>query len=124
MIPPIETLYFDASDSFISPILSIKSKDGSTKRILICAPIIKHPIGKSPPIAFFEYITSDHNIVSIRQSFLKFKEMERMLFGCCKTLTRVVADFSKAIRQALLQEYAALLRKMEKYVCIFVHSAF
>ena len=32
--------------------------------------------------------------------------MEAKLFGCSKTPARVVTDFSKAILQALLQEYA------------------
>ena len=59
MIAPIETLYFDASVPFISPIPSIKNKDGNRKRILIYALTIKHPTGKSPPVAFFEYITID-----------------------------------------------------------------
>ena len=103
VIAKIETLYFDASGSFICPIPSIENKDGNPKRTLIYALIIKHPIGKSPPVAFFEYITSDHNIISIRQPFLKIKEMETKLFGCNKTPARVLTDFSKAILQAVLQ---------------------
>ena len=95
IIAPTETLYFDANGSFISPIPSIKNKDGNPRRILIYALTIKHPIGKSPPVTFVEYITSDHNIISIRQRFLKFKEMKTKLFGCSKTPARVVADFSK-----------------------------
>ena len=142
IIAPTETLYFDASGSFISPIPSIKNKDGNPRRILIYALTIQHPIGKSPPVAFVEYITSGHNIISIHQRFLKIKEMKTKLFGCSKTPARVVADFSKARLQAFLQEYAdenlesylnkmfkiatsvSSIEKNRKHVCIFVHSIF
>ena len=142
IIAPTETLYFDASGSFISPIPSVKNKDGNPRRILIYALKIQHPIGKSPPVAFVEYITSDHDIISIHQRFLKFKQMKTKLFGCNKTPARVVADFSKANLQAVLQEYAdenlesylnkifkiatsvSSIEKKRKHVCIFVHSIF
>ena len=116
-------LYFDASGSFISL-------------------TIQHPIGKSPPVAFAEYITSDYNIISIHQRFLKIKEMKTKLFGCSKTPARVVADFSIAKIQVVLQEYAdenlesylnkifkiatsvSSIEKNRKHVSIFVHSIF
>ena len=140
IIAPTETLYFDAGGSFISPIPSIKNKDGNPRRILIYALAIQHPIGKSPPVAFVEYITSGRNIISIHQRFLKTKEMKTKLFGCSKTPARVVADFSKARLQAVLQEdpdedlesylnkmfkiatSVSSIEKNRKQVCIFVHS--
>ena len=68
--------------------------------------------------------------------------MKTKLFGCNKTPARVVADFSKANLQAVLQEYAdenlesylnkifkiatsvSSIEKKRKHVCIFVHSIF
>ena len=106
MIAPIETLYFDRSGSFVFSTPSIKNKDGIPKQILIYALTIKHPIGNSLPIAFFEYVTIDHNIISISQLFVKFKEMETKLFGCSKLQPGVVTDFIRVILQEVLQEYA------------------
>ena len=105
MIAPIETLYVDASGSFISPIPSIKNKDENPKRILVYAVTIKHPTDKSPPVAFFEYITTYYNIVFVRQLFLKLKKMETKLFDYSKTSARVGMGLTKSILQAVLQEY-------------------
>ena len=58
-----------------------------------------------PPLALFEHITSEHKILSMRQPFLRFKETELKLFGNCKVPSEIVTDFSKAMMQAVLQEY-------------------
>ena len=96
LLAPVLTLYFDASGSFISPLPWIRNKDALTTH---------HPSGNVPPLALFEHITSEHNILSIRQPFLRFKETELKLFGNCKVPSRIVTDFSKAMMQAVLQEY-------------------
>ena len=41
---------------------------------------MKHAIGKLPPVALFQYIASDHNIIPIIQPFSKFKEMEKQSY--------------------------------------------
>ena len=104
LLAPVSTLYFEASGSFISPLPWIRNKDGKPKMILIYALTTHHP-RNAPPLALFEHITSDHNILSIRQPFLRFKETELKMFGNCKVLSRIVTDFSKAMMQAVLQEY-------------------
>ena len=81
LLAPILTLYFDASGSFILPLPWIRNKDCKPKRILIYALITHHPYGNAPPLAFFEHIAIEHNILSIRQPFLRFKETELKLFG-------------------------------------------
>ena len=43
--------------------------------------------------------------LSIRQPFLRFKEIELKLFGNYKVPSRIVTEFSKAMMQAVLQEY-------------------
>ena len=105
LLAPALTLYFDASDSFISPLSWIRNKDGKPKRILIYALTTHHPSGNAPPLALFEHITSEHNMLSIRQPFLTFKETELKLFGNCKVPSRIVTDFSKAMMQEVLQKY-------------------
>ena len=96
LLAPVLTLYFDASGSFISPLPWIRNKDALTTH---------HPSGNVPPLALFEHITSEHNILSIRQPFLRFKETELKLFGNYKVPLRIVTDFSKAMIQADFQEY-------------------
>ena len=81
LLAPVLTLYFDASGSFISPLPWIRNKDGKPKRILIYALTTHHPSGNAPPLALFEHITCEHNILSIIQPFLRFKETELKLFG-------------------------------------------
>ena len=121
MIAPIETLYFDTSGSFVFPIPSIKNKDGIPKQILIYTLTFKHPIGKSLPIAFFEYVTTDHNIISISQPFVKFKQMETKLLGCSKLQQGVVTDFIRAILQEVLQKYPD--ENLESYLTIMFKIA-
>ena len=72
---------------------------------MIYALATHHPSGNAPPLALFEHITSEHNILSIRQLFLRFKETELKLFGNYKAPLRIVTDFSKAMIQADFQEY-------------------
>ena len=72
---------------------------------MIYALATHHPSGNAPPLALFEHITSEHNILSIRQPFLRFKETELKLFGNYKAPLRIVTDFSKAMIQADFQEY-------------------
>ena len=103
LLAPVLTLYFDASSSFISPLPWIRNKDGKTMRIY--ALTTHHPSGNAPSLALFEHITSEHNILSFRQPFLTFKKTELKLFGNCKVPSRIVTDFSKAMIQAVLQEY-------------------
>ena len=105
LIAETETFYFDASRSFLSAIPAIKNKDGKAKLIFLYALTVKNPEGKSPPFAIFEHITTDHNIITIRQPFLRIKDMETRLFGFSRSPARVVTDFSKAIIEAVLQEY-------------------
>ena len=81
LIAETETFYFDPSGSFVSAIPAIKDKDGKAKRILLYALMVKNHEGKSPPVAIFEHVTTDHNIIAIRQPFLRFKDMETRLFG-------------------------------------------
>ena len=95
LLAPVLTLYFDASGSFISPLPWIRNKDALTTH---------HPSGNVPPLALFEHISSEHNILSIRQPFLRFKETELKLFGNYKVSSRIVTDFSKAMMQAVPQE--------------------
>ena len=97
LIAETETFYFDASGSFVSAIPAIKTKDGKVKRILFSE-------GKSPPVAIFEHVTTDHSIIAIRQPFLRFKDMETRLFGFSRSPARAVTDFSKAIIQVVPQE--------------------
>ena len=104
LIAETETIYFDASGSFILEIPAIKSKDGKAKRILLFVLTAKNLDRKSPPVAIFEQITTDHNIIAIRQLFLRFKDMETRLFGFSRSPATVVTNFSMAINQAVLQE--------------------
>ena len=64
-----------------------------------------HPSGNAPPLALFEHITSEHNISSFRQPFLRFTSTELKLFGNCKVPSQIVTDFRKAMMQAVFQEY-------------------
>ena len=96
LLARVLTLYFDASGSFISPLPWIRNKDALTTH---------HPSGNVPPLALFEHITSEHNILSIRQPFLRFKETKLKLFGNYKVPSRIVTGFSKAMMQAVLHEY-------------------
>ena len=63
LLAPVLILYFDASGSFISPLPWIRSKDDKPKRILIYALTTHQPSGNAPPLALFERITSEHNII-------------------------------------------------------------
>ena len=45
------------------------------------------------------------NILSIRQPFLRFKEIGLKLCGNYEVPSRIVTDFSKAMMQAVLQGY-------------------
>ena len=105
LIAETKTFYFDASGSFVSAIPAIKNKDRKAKRIFLYALMVKNHEGKSPPVAIFEHVITDHNIIAIRQPFLRSKDMETRLFGFSISPARVVTDFSKAIIQAVLQEY-------------------
>ena len=105
LLAPVFTLYFDATGSFISPLPWIRNKDGKPKRILIYTLATDHPTRNAPPLALFEHIPSEHNILSIRQPFLRFKGTELKFFGNCKGSSRIVTDFSKGMMQAVLQEY-------------------
>ena len=90
LLAPVLTLYFDATGSFISPLPWIRNKDGKPKRILIYALTTHQPSVKAPPLALFEHITSEHNILSIRQPFSRFKETELKLPGNYKVPSRIV----------------------------------
>ena len=63
---------------------------------------MQQPPGNVLPL--FERITSEHSI-SIRKILLTFKETELKLSGNYKVPSRVETDFSKAMMQAVLQEY-------------------
>ena len=73
-VAPYEILFFDATGFSESPITWLKNENGKPKRILLYALTIRHPSGKVPPIALMEHNTSEHNIFSIRQAFLRFRE--------------------------------------------------
>ena len=88
----------------IAPVL-IRNKDDKLKSILVYALTTHHSSRNAPPLALFEYITSEHNILSIREPFLKFKETESKLFGNYKVPLWIGTGFSKAMMQAVLQEY-------------------
>ena len=105
LIAETETFCFDANGSFALAIPAIKNKDGKAKLIFLYALTAKNPEGKSPSFAIFEYITTDHNIITIRQPFLGIKDMETRLFGFSRSPARVVTDFIKAIIEAVLQGY-------------------
>ena len=96
------TLYCDASASFISPLQWIRNKDDKPKRILTYVLTTQQPPGNALPL--FERITSEHS-TSIRKTLLRFKETELKLSGNYKVPSRVETHFSKAMMQAVLQEY-------------------
>ena len=88
LIAGTETFYFDAGGSFVSAIPAIKNKDGKAKRILIYALTFKNPEGKAPSVAISEHITTDNNIIAIRQPFFRFKDMETRLFDFSRSAVK------------------------------------
>ena len=53
---------------------------GKPKKILLYALKIRHTLEKLPPITLIEHITSEHNILPIRQTFLQFRKCEQNIF--------------------------------------------
>ena len=81
VVCPHLPLYFDATGSLVRPIPRLRYRKNNPKRILLYSLVITHPAGEVPPIALFDYITSEHHIFSIRQPFLSLKEMEQKIYG-------------------------------------------
>ena len=75
-----DPLFFDASDSFVSPLPWLRNEKGEKKGILLYALTARLPSGGSTPNAILEHITSEHNAFSIRQPLMKLKEMEQKIF--------------------------------------------
>ena len=66
---------------------------------------IRHAHKNIPPIAIIEYITSSHNIFSIRHPLMKLRELEFQIFRESATPQLIVTDYSKAIIQAVSLEF-------------------
>ena len=75
-IATLESLYLDATGTLLSEIPLIKNDIGNPKCILLHALTMRHSHKNIPPIAIIEYITTNHNIFSIRQPLMKLRELE------------------------------------------------
>ena len=99
-------MYFDATGSLVRPIPWLRNHKNNPKRILLYSLVIVHPDGKVPPIASFDYITSEHHIFSVRKPFLRLKEMEQKIYGSGNGVSPnlILTDYSAAIIQLVVQE--------------------
>ena len=104
-IATVESFYLDATGTLLSEIPSIQNDNGNPKRILLYALTMRHAHKNVPPIAIIEYITTNHNIFSIRQPLMKLRELEFQIFRQNATPQLIVTDYSKAIIQAVLLEF-------------------
>ena len=107
LVAPYSPLYFDATGPVIRAIPWLKNKNDNPKRILLYSLVIAHPCGNVPPIALVDYITSEHHISSIRQPFLRLKELEQKIYRSGSwniSPNMIVTDYSAAMIQAVVQE--------------------
>ena len=81
LVAPYSSLYFDTTGTVIQAIPWLKNKNDNPKIILLYSLVIPHPCGNVPPIALVDYLTSEHHSFSIRQPFLKLKELEQKIYG-------------------------------------------
>ena len=89
---------------FLRKVLPFKSKIEIRKRIYLYALLIRHAYKNFPPIANVKYITTNHNIFSIRQLLMKLRELEFHIFRENATPQLVITDYSKAKTLAVLLE--------------------
>jgi hypothetical protein len=78
-------------------------------RLLYYAMVVRHPYAKYPPIPIVEYITSCHTTDSIRVMLRTLKEKEKEVYpnvSCYPTPAVVMTDFSMAIINACIREFA------------------
>ena len=100
-------MFYDASDSLVSLLPCLRNEKEKKKRSLVHAPTARLPSGGSPSITILRHITSEYNAFSIRQPFMKLKEMEQLMFGkpnCGPKL--VIVDYRKVNIKAVLDEFS------------------
>ena len=79
-IATLESLYLDVTGTLLSEIPFIKNDIGNPKCILLYALTMRHSHKNIPPIAIIEYITTNHNVFSIRQPLMKLRKLEFQIF--------------------------------------------
>ena len=79
-IPTLESLYLGATVTLLSEIPFIKNDNGNPKCILLYTLTMRHAYKNIPPIAIIEYITTNHNISSIRRPLMKLRKLEFHIF--------------------------------------------
>eukprot|EP00111_Clytia_hemisphaerica_P004161 TCONS_00011901-protein len=115
-VAPLDVLFFDASGSFVSGVPWLKNKKNKKKRILLYALMARLPSGKCPPLPLLEYISSEHNVFSIRQAFSRLREVENRIYGSGNAVSPklIIIDYSAAMVQAVLQEFTG--STLEEYL--------
>ena len=84
--------------------VTLESKD--YKRILLYMLCVRHPYGKNPPLPIAQYLSSSHNVESIRSFFMIMQEKEKNVFNGRVTTPRLImTDYSLALILSCLSEF-------------------
>ena len=76
---------------------------------------VRHPYGKTPPLPIVQYLSSSHNVESIRSFFMIMQEKEKNLFnGRVATPRLIMTDYSLALILSCLSEFAK--ESLQQYI--------
>lgn len=104
---------------------SLRNEKEKKKRVLVHALTARLPSSRSPSITILRHITSEYNAFSIKQPFMKLKEMEQLMFGkpnCGPKL--VIVDYRKVNIKAVLDEFSreSLYQYLDRAYNITIHG--